>query len=127
LDILADIERLESKIADGLKELKALISWFNSFDVLKLLPKKIDFNLFSKDVYNSRGGQVNLITYLDTTFEIVPETRFYDTDGSHGSIKTQKTWNNISEKKLAQSFLSLLPEDGLTIEFSMQQNEMFIA
>ena len=26
LDILADIERLESKIADGLKELKALIS-----------------------------------------------------------------------------------------------------
>ena len=79
---------------------------FNSFDVLKLLPKKVDFNLFSKDIYNSRGGQVNLITYLDTTFEIVPETRFYDTDGSHGSIKTQKTWNNISEKTIKPTLLA---------------------
>ena len=39
---------------------------------------------------------------------------------------TTDLWNNISEQKLPQSFLSLLPEDGLTLEFSMQQNEMFI-
>jgi len=39
---------------------------------------------------------------------------------------TTDLWNNISEQKLPQSFLNLLPEDGLTLEFSMQQNEMFI-
>jgi hypothetical protein len=103
---------------------------FNAFEVLKLLPRKIDFNLFSKDVYNSRGGQVNLITYLDTTFEIVPETRFYDTNGNHGSKKTEKTWNNISEKTMKPTLLShpfimiakpntikILEEKGLNYRF----------
>lgn len=35
-------------------------------------------------------------------------------------------WNNLSKKNLPQSFLQLLPEDGLTLDFSMQQNEMFV-
>jgi CRISPR-associated endonuclease Csn1 len=39
---------------------------------------------------------------------------------------TTDLWNGISEDNLPQSFLQLLPEDGLTLEFSMQQNEMFI-
>ena len=81
-------------------------SEFNSFEVLKLLPKRIDFNLFSKDVYNSRGGQINLVTYLDTTFEIVAETRFHETTGKAGSKKTIKTWNNISEKTIKPTMLS---------------------
>jgi len=81
-------------------------SEFNSFEVLKLLPKRIDFNLFSKDVYNSRGGQINLVTYLDTTFEIVAETRFHETIGNGGSKKTIKTWNNISEKTIKPTMLS---------------------
>ena len=79
---------------------------FNSFEVLKLLPKRIDFNLFSKDVYNSRGGQINLVTYLDTSFEIVAETRFHETTGRAGSKKTVKTWNNISEKTIKPTMLS---------------------
>jgi hypothetical protein len=81
-------------------------SEFFSFEVLKLLPKRIDFDLFNKDVYNSRGGQINLVTYLDTTFEIVPETRFYDTNGNKGSKKTYSTWNNISEKTIKPTMLS---------------------
>lgn len=79
---------------------------FHSFEVLKLLPKRIDFNLFSKDVYNSRGGQINLVTYLDSNFEIVPETRFHETTGNNGSKKTFKTWNNISEKTIKPTMLS---------------------
>jgi hypothetical protein len=78
---------------------------FYSFDVLKLLPKRIDFDLFSKDTYNSRGGQVNLVTYLDTYFEIVPETRFYDTTNEAGGKQTYRTWNNISEKTMKPTLL----------------------
>lgn len=79
---------------------------FHSFEVLKLLPKRIDFNLFSKDVYNSRGGQINLVTYLDSNFEIVPETRFYETNGQAGSKRTINSWNNISEKTIKPTMLS---------------------
>jgi|694.fasta_scaffold132874_2 hypothetical protein len=79
---------------------------FNSFEVLKFLPKRSDFNLFSKDVYNSRGGQINLVTYLDSIFEIVPETRFYDVSGAAGSRKTYSSWNNISEKTIKPTMLS---------------------
>ena len=63
-------------------------------------------SLFSKELYNSRGGQINLVTYLDTCFEIVPETRFYDTSGNGGSKKTYKSWNNISEKTIKPTMLS---------------------
>jgi len=79
---------------------------FNLFEILKLLPRRIDFNLFSKDVYNSRGGQINLITYLDTNFEFVAETRYYETTGKNGSKKTFKSWNNISEKIIKPTMLS---------------------
>jgi len=81
-------------------------SEFFSFEVLKFLPKRLDFNLFDKSTYNSRGGQINLVTYLDTTFEIVPETRFYNTNGNQGSKKTFKSWNNISEKTIKPTMLS---------------------
>lgn len=109
---------------------------FFSFEVLKLLPKRIDFDLFSKDVYNSRGGQINLVTYLDTTFEIVPETRFYDTDGKYGSKITHSSWNNISEKTIKPTMLShpfiliakpntisLLEKWGLTYRFDFWNYE----
>src|SRR5690606_34503388 len=39
---------------------------------------------------------------------------------------SEELWNNIVDKELPQSFLQMLPEDGLTLDFSMQQNEMFI-
>ncbi|MGL6039149.1 MAG: type II CRISPR RNA-guided endonuclease Cas9, partial [Soonwooa sp.] len=39
---------------------------------------------------------------------------------------TTDLWNAIGEKVLPQSFLQFLPEDNLTLDFSMQQNEMFI-
>lgn len=78
---------------------------FYSFEVLKLLPKAIDYDIFSREKYEERGGNVNLITYLDTCFEIVAETRFYDTAGNNGSKKTYKSWNNISEKIMKPTLL----------------------
>jgi hypothetical protein len=79
---------------------------FFTFDVLKLLPKRIDFDIFSTDTYNQRGGIINLVTYLDTYFEFVPETRFYNQSGLGGSKKTHKSWNNISEKTIKPTCLS---------------------
>lgn len=35
-------------------------------------------------------------------------------------------WDNLNNENLPQEFLNLLPEDGLSLNFSMQQNEMFI-
>jgi len=79
---------------------------FFSFEILKFLPKRIDFDLFSLDVYNSRGGQINLVSYLDTTFEFVAETRFYNTSAGGGSKQTFESWNNISEKTIKPTMLS---------------------
>lgn len=39
---------------------------------------------------------------------------------------SEELWNSIVEKGLSESFLQMLPEDGLILDFSMQQNEMFI-
>lgn len=39
---------------------------------------------------------------------------------------TKEVWNEIIDKELPQTFLQQLPEDGLTLDFSMQQNEMFV-
>ncbi|GAB1444646.1 type II CRISPR RNA-guided endonuclease Cas9 [Flammeovirgaceae bacterium] len=39
---------------------------------------------------------------------------------------TQKLWTSIIDRTLPQSFLEKLPADELSIELSMQQNEMFI-
>jgi hypothetical protein len=103
---------------------------FNSFEVLKLLPKAVDFDIYTREKYEERGGNVNLVTYLDSCFEIVPETRFYDQSGNNGSKKTYKTWNNISEKimkptLLGQPFIliskpntiKLLKERGIDYEY----------
>lgn len=78
---------------------------FYSFEVLKLLPKAVDFDIYTREKYEERGGNVNLVTYLDSCFEIVPETRFYDASGNNGSKKTYKTWNNISEKVMKPTLL----------------------
>ena len=78
---------------------------FNSFEVLKLLPKALDFDINSREKYEDTGASVNFVTYLDTCFEIVPETRFYDSIGHPGSKKTYKTWNNISEKIMKPTLL----------------------
>jgi hypothetical protein len=103
---------------------------FNSFEILKLLPKSIDFDMSDKEKYVHTGAIINFTTYLDTCFEIVPETRFYDQQGHLGSKKTYKTWNNISEKimkptMLGQPFIllskpntiSLLKERGIEYEY----------
>lgn len=73
---------------------------FNSFEILNHIPKLIDFDLNDKSNYTGRGVSVNYTTYLDTCFEIVPETRFYDQSGKAGSTKTYRTFNNISEKTI---------------------------
>lgn len=39
---------------------------------------------------------------------------------------TNKLWNDLLDTSLSQTFLSKLPEDNLELEFSMQQNEMFV-
>jgi hypothetical protein len=103
---------------------------FKSFEILKHIPKRIDFDLFSEETYRNSGGQINLLTYLDTSFEIVAETRFYDVAGEAGAKKTEKTWNNISEKTMKPTMLShpfillakpntikLLEEKGLNYRF----------
>ena len=102
----------------------------NSFEILKLLPKAVDFDIKDNKKYLTTGTGVNFVTYLDTCFEIVPETRFYDTDGNHGTTKTEKTWNNISEKIMKPTLLghpfillskphtiSLLKERGIDYEY----------
>ena len=78
---------------------------FNSFEVLKLLPRALDHDIFNRRQYELIQGNPNLITYLDTCFEIVAETRFYDAAGSNGSKKTYKSWNNISEKIMKPTLL----------------------
>jgi hypothetical protein len=103
---------------------------FKSFEILKHIPKRIDFDLFSEETYRDSGGQINLLTYLDTSFEIIAETRFYDVAGGAGAKKTEKTWNNISEKTMKPTMLShpfillakpntikLLEERGLNYRF----------
>lgn len=105
-------------------------SEFNSFEVLKLLPKALDFDINSKEKYEGTGASVNFITYLDTCFEIIAETRFYDQSANSGSKKTYKTWNNISEKIMKPTLLghpfillskpntiSLLKERGIEYEY----------
>ena len=78
---------------------------FNSFEILNHIPKLIDFDLNNKNNYTASGTNTNFITYLDTCFEIVPETRFYDQSGKGGSTKTYKSWNNISEKTIKPTVL----------------------
>ncbi|MET0635835.1 MAG: type II CRISPR RNA-guided endonuclease Cas9 [Chitinophagaceae bacterium] len=39
---------------------------------------------------------------------------------------TSGLWSNIIGKELPQSFIEKLPADGLKLEYSLQQNEMFI-
>lgn len=39
---------------------------------------------------------------------------------------TTELWNSLINCDLPQSFLKMLPEDNLNLQFSMQQNEMFI-
>lgn len=78
---------------------------FNSFEILNYIPKLIDFDLNNKNSYTASGTNTNFITYLDTCFEIVPETRFYDQSGKGGSTKTYKSWNNISEKTIKPTVL----------------------
>ena len=77
----------------------------NSFEVIKLLPKSIDSDITNREKYHHKGASVNFATYLDSCFEVVPETRFYDQPGNDGSTKTYKTWNNISEKIMKPSLL----------------------
>ncbi len=39
---------------------------------------------------------------------------------------TSVLWSNILDKELSQSFMDKLPADNLNLEYSLQQNEMFI-
>ncbi|MFP5042162.1 type II CRISPR RNA-guided endonuclease Cas9 [Parasediminibacterium sp. JCM 36343] len=39
---------------------------------------------------------------------------------------TNKLWSSLIEKELPQTFLDKLPTDNLELQFSLQQNEMFI-
>ncbi len=79
---------------------------FHSFDILNQIPKSVDFELYDKNYYTSRGGATNFISYLNSCFEIVAETRFYKTSSRNGSKETFDTWNNISEKTIKPTMLS---------------------
>jgi hypothetical protein len=79
---------------------------FHSFDILNQLPKSVDFELYDRNYYASRGGATNFISYLNSCFEIVAETRFYKTSFKYGSKETFDTWNNISEKTIKPTMLS---------------------
>ncbi|MDI9364419.1 MAG: type II CRISPR RNA-guided endonuclease Cas9 [Flavobacterium sp.] len=39
---------------------------------------------------------------------------------------TKSLWNSILDKELPQQFIEKLPSDGLELQYSLQQNEMFI-
>lgn len=77
---------------------------FNSFDILKQLPYFHDYQGY--DDYNVRGNSFNLVSYLDSYFEIVAETRFYHVtpDMGGGTLHTSKTWGHISEKIMRPTF-----------------------
>lgn len=103
---------------------------FNTFEVTKLLPKIIDGDISTKENYHHTGASINFATYLDSCFEIVPETRFYDQSGKFGTSKTYDSWNNISEKIMKPSLLGhpfillskpntikLLKERGIDYEY----------
>jgi CRISPR-associated endonuclease Csn1 len=40
--------------------------------------------------------------------------------------ETKELWNSILEKDLPNSFIEKLPTDGLVLQYSLQQNEMFV-
>lgn len=79
---------------------------FNSFDILNQIPKNVDFDLYNDGDYCSKGGSTNFISYLNSCFEIIAETRFYKTSRLNGCKPTFDTWNNISEKTIRPTMLS---------------------
>lgn len=75
---------------------------FKTFSVLSQLPHFYDYDGYGS--YNQRGNSFNLVSYLDSYFEIAPETKFYHTRNQTGAMDTEETWNNISEKTMRPTF-----------------------
>lgn len=69
---------------------------YNNFSIVKKLPHFNDYATY--DDYRDRANAYNLVSYLDSYFDIAAETRFYHIKKSAGSTDTQLNWNNISEK-----------------------------
>lgn len=71
---------------------------FRNFKVLEAIPKSIDFDVFDKWKYHNYPSHVNFMNYINTYFEIVPETHFYHRQDCKPTMDTRIDWCSISEK-----------------------------
>jgi len=76
---------------------------FRKFQIVNQLPHFYDYENY--DHYNQRGNSFNFVTYLDTYFEVVAETKFYHFKNQSGALDTEKGWNNITEKVMRPTFI----------------------
>ena len=72
-------------------------------------------------IYKDRGGK--LIQHSCTFWDAVERKKY---KVPYIIKDTEEIWNNLLQNDLPQSFLDKLPSDNLKLQFSMQQNEMFI-
>jgi len=76
---------------------------YNNMKILKELPHLNDYENYEK--YRERNNAYNFVSYLDSYFDIVAETRFYHTERSRGTADTFLNWNNISEKTMKPTLM----------------------
>ena len=77
---------------------------YDKFEIVKKLPHITDYENY--DDYRDRQNAYNFISYLDSYFDIVTETRFYHIEKSPGATNMQIGWNNISEKIMKPTLMS---------------------
>ena len=78
---------------------------YNNMEILKQLPHLNDYEDY--EIYKERGNAYNFISYLDSYFDVVAETRFYHINGwdYEGALSTFLNWNNISEKTMKPTLM----------------------
>lgn len=76
---------------------------YGNMKILKQLPHLNDYENYEK--YKERGNAYNFVSYLDSYFDIVGETRFYHMVNSKGTVNTFLNWNNISEKTMKPTLM----------------------
>lgn len=72
-------------------------------------------------IYKNKDGK--LIQHLCTFWHAVERKKYKI---PYIIQNTNELWDNLLQKEFPQSFLDKLPENDLELQFSMQQNEMFI-
>lgn len=76
---------------------------YNNMEILKELPHINDYENYEK--YRQRANAYNFISYLDSYFDVVAETRFHHIEKSKGTSSTFLNWNNISEKTMKPTLM----------------------